>query len=73
MSKEKIAASKMKKIMRTSNDGTVVIFDSMIDASKITGVHYSNISGCCIGTRKFAGGFRWNFFEETGDLDGTQA
>lgn len=36
-------------------------FHSLIEAQRVTGVQRSNINHCCLGTRKWAGGFIWKF------------
>lgn len=42
---------------------TNVIYDSISDADKATGVHFKNISAVCRGKRAKAGGFTWKFVE----------
>ncbi len=43
-------------------DGTqIASHASMKAANEATGVHATNISGCCCGTRKQAGGFLWRY------------
>ena len=34
-------------------------YDSIIDASKLTKIDKSNISNCCSGSLKTAGGYVW--------------
>lgn len=63
-SKSKIAQTKHKRIISTDRNGQERIFESMLEASCVTGIHYSNISGCCLGNRKSAGGFYWRYLEE---------
>lgn len=51
-----------KSVGQFSMDGVFVRrFDSMADAAKATGVSQGNISECCNGRRKSAGGYLWNF------------
>lgn len=38
---------------------TGVTYNSMKEASDITGVNYGNISSCCSGRLKTAGGYHW--------------
>lgn len=38
-----------------------LIYPSTMEAERITGVSHSNISKCCIGKQKTAGGFHWQF------------
>jgi hypothetical protein len=40
---------------------STILFDSTRDASRQTGVNQRDISRCCLGKRKTAGGFTWNF------------
>lgn len=42
---------------------TNVIYESMTDASTKTGIPLSNISACCKGRLKSAGGFHWKLVE----------
>lgn len=42
-----------------SNDGEVVRYDNIRDASAITGIRYSSIYGCIIGRLNQAGGLMW--------------
>lgn len=41
-----------------------IVFDSMTEASEVLNVSRCNISGCCTGKRKTAGGFHWKYYEE---------
>lgn len=45
-----------KRVVCTS---TNVVYESMKEASRKTGVFVGNISNCCNGKRKTAGGFKW--------------
>ena len=38
-----------------------VIFDSMLDAARDTGVHFSNVARCAAGKRKTAGGLVFRY------------
>lgn len=40
------------------------IYESASEASRQTGVPQSNISKCCIGKRKTAGGCKWKYIKE---------
>lgn len=53
MSKKKI------KVYSINKGGVKVLYDSIINASKYTGISSSHISECCKGTRKSAGGMKW--------------
>ncbi len=39
----------------------IAAFPSMKRAAELTGIHATNISGCCCGIRKHAGGFLWSY------------
>ena len=41
---------------------TGVIYNSMVDVEKITGIKRDNISHCCRGKCKTAGGYHWKFY-----------
>lgn len=43
---------------------TGITYDSMLIASKLTGVCYSSISNCCNGKAKTAGGYHWKLIEK---------
>lgn len=42
----------------------ICIYENMKEAELKTGVDHSNISACCNGRRKVAGGFIWRYFED---------
>lgn len=42
---------------------TNIVYDSISDADKATGVSFKNISAVCRGKRGKAGGFTWKFIE----------
>lgn len=44
---------------------TGIVYKSLTEASKQTGVYLSNISACCNGRLKSAGGYVWRFYEES--------
>lgn len=53
----------MKPVVQLSLDGEFVAkYFSMKDAEKVTGI--KNISNCCCGRYKTAGGFIWKYVEE---------
>ena len=41
------------------------VYVSLTEASRQTGVYLSNISACCHGRLKSAGGYVWKFYEES--------
>lgn len=63
--------SKMENCRRHKDNGykkvccieTSIIYSSIREASKQTGVCRSSISKCCNGKGKTAGGFRWEFVD----------
>jgi len=59
--KDKIAKSKMKKVVMCDKEKEICIFDSAKSAQEITGISRKNISLCCLGNRKKAGGYSWKF------------
>ena len=42
---------------------TCTKYDSVCDAERETGANKQNISACCLGRRKHAGGLRWRYAE----------
>ena len=49
-----------KKVIQLDlNDNVLNEFESMVQAEQETGVSRRNISSCCNGKRKSAGGFKW--------------
>lgn len=50
-----------KIIQRDPNAGIETIWDSARKASEAGIAHYKNISACCRGLRKAAGGYEWRF------------
>ncbi len=58
----KIKLGSLKPINQMSFDGQIInTFDSLTEASKHTGVHYTNISKVCSKKQKSAGGFKWEY------------
>ena len=45
----------------TTNDEILHFYQSTVEAGKVTGVKSSNISNCCNGKKKTAGGFKWKY------------
>lgn len=53
-----------KNIAQYSSSGELIcIFEDMTEAELKTGISHSNISNCCMGNRKTAGGFIWKYYE----------
>jgi group I intron endonuclease len=58
----KISNNTSKPVVQLTLSGEIVaIHKSMKDASYTCNIHKTNISGCCCGTRKSAGGFLWRY------------
>jgi len=54
-----------KSVVMTDKEGQCIkIFESARAAGKETGIHYKNISACCLGKQKTAKGYRWAFQKE---------
>lgn len=53
------ATSKAVKQIAIKTDQVINIYNSMMNAERETGIKNSNISECCSGKRKTAGGFKW--------------
>ena len=54
-----------KKIVMIGLDGEEKnVFNSGLEAERLTGINQGNISSCCLGRRKTTGGFRWRFLNE---------
>lgn len=52
----------MRKIEQINLDGVVInIWDGIKLAARETGISQPNISNCCIGKRKTAGGYYWRY------------
>lgn len=50
------------RVAQYTKDGFLVkVWDSQKEASEVTGIERGNISKCCHGKLKTAGGFRWSF------------
>lgn len=51
-----------KKVIQYTKDGEfIAVYDSASDAALYTKASQQNISRCCLGKRKTAGGFVWKF------------
>ena len=55
------AAAAISKKVRCIETG--VIYESLTEASRQTSIAVSNISECCNGKRKTAGGFHWEYIQ----------
>lgn len=52
---------KKKVLMLSLDDAPLLIFDSQREANRLTNINQSNISACCRGKYKTAGGYKWRF------------
>lgn len=59
--KLKISHSKYKPVAMYEGDTLIKVFDSAKEAGEIIGINRKNISLCCYGKRKHAGGYAWKF------------
>lgn len=59
--KQRMSAAKKKPVEMYADGVFVKLFNSAIDAQEETGINRKNISLCCIGQRKSAGGYNWKF------------
>lgn len=48
-----------KKVIQLMGNYIINEFDSLSEASQFTGIQIANISSCCNGKRKSAGGYQW--------------
>jgi len=59
--KERMASVKKKPVAMSAGGVLMRVFDSALDAQEETGISRKNISACCLGQRKSAGGYNWKF------------
>ena len=52
-----------RKVKGTNQNNDEVIFDSIADAGRALGILPQNISACCRGIVKTAGGYKWRYYE----------
>ena len=58
------AKSVMRAVIQMNKNGNVLNeFASITEASNVTNTSIANISMCCKGNRKTAGGYKWKFKE----------
>lgn len=57
---------KESSVAQYSLSGEIIsLFNSIKEASLKTNIYYSNISRCCLGYQKTAGGFIWKYYKNT--------
>lgn len=57
---ERASKKRSKKVLCVECD---VIYESIAEAQRQTGISHSNISNCCNGKRKIAGSYHWEYVE----------
>jgi hypothetical protein len=62
--KQKQREAKLYKLKAVICLETQIVYDSISKAGKTTGIRTGNISSCCNGKRKTAGGCTWKFYNE---------
>lgn len=54
--------SNKAKIVQQIQDGKVIAeFYGCMEAQRVTGIHFGNISNVCLGKGKTAGGYKWKY------------
>lgn len=62
---KKAAANKRKPVVQLSLDGKLIkIFESIMEAERITGINHSAISRCCRHLQETAGNFCWVYYKD---------
>jgi predicted metal-binding protein len=56
--KHNVLGIQVRKIKCTTNN---IIYNSIAEASRITGISSANICSCCNGKRNIAGGYHWQY------------
>lgn len=56
---QRSAEKRRKPVAKMLNGNIVAIYNSAVEANRITGINCSKIRMCCRGERKTAGGFCW--------------
>ena len=60
--KDKMRLSHNKPVIQFTKEGEFIAeYESALVAKNITGIDSSNISKCCLGKLKSAGGFKWTY------------
>lgn len=55
---------KSKTVEQIDPQGNVVgVYQSVMEASRTTGIHFGNICSVCRGERNVAGGYKWKYVE----------
>lgn len=51
----------LRPVKQLNDDKILAIFESSCQAERTTGIRANNITACCKGKRKTAGGFKWEY------------
>ena len=55
---------KIKIIQIDNNTGEIIkTWDSAADVERVLGINHSNVTACCRGKVKTAGGFKWRYYD----------
>ena len=63
LSEEHRAKISKPVLQYTKNGQFLAKFNSISESSRVTGIRHGNISNCCLGKNKSAGGYVWKFSE----------
>ena len=61
---KRYSANKAVQMLDKSTGELLATFPSTMEAERITGIYKSNISACCLGKCKSAGGYVWKYPSE---------
>jgi group I intron endonuclease len=50
-----------KPVLSRSTDGKVTFYPSIVEASRIVGIHVNAISNCCLGRARTSAGMEWEY------------
>lgn len=51
-----------KKVFQINKEGIVInIFESTVEVQRVLGIKHQNVSSCCRGEIKSAGGYKWTY------------
>lgn len=64
--RQRCEQTKSRRYYRVMNVDTGEIYDSPMEASRITGIHNDGITHVCNGRHATAGGYHWKYVNETG-------
>lgn len=67
--KEKMMIERGKAVLQWENDVPIALYPSLKEASRQTGISWSNIRNVCNGEYKTAGGYEWSYACKPYDID----